>query len=105
MPPGMLMPAKLERWVTETIGIKKKLLLSLDHDDDWTFVIKMHGILEAALNHLLLVQFDNAVLDKVVSKLPTASEQNGKLAFIRALDLLPKDCCVFVKSFSEVRSH
>jgi hypothetical protein len=103
--PGLLMPEKLERWLKESVGISRRLLLSLGHDDDWTFVIKMHGIIEAALNHLLLTQFDNPELAEVVPKLETNNLRTGKMAFIKAYKLLPENACLFVKLFSEVRNR
>lgn len=65
----------------------------------------MHGILEAALNHLLLTQFDNPELAEVVSKLETNNLRTGKIAFIKAYKLLPENACLFVKLFSELRNR
>ena len=96
---------KLADWLTETVGLSISLLKSLDDDDDWTFVIKMHGILEAGLNHLLLSQLGNQNLSQIVSRLETKNARTGKIAFIKAYDLLPHDACLFVQLLSEVRNR
>lgn len=98
-----------EKWVFETAGISKKLLDSLDTDDDWTFVIKVHGILETALNHLILnrLQIMHPVpkLVDIISRLETNDRRTGKIAFIKAYDLLPDEACLFVRMLSEVRNR
>ena len=97
------------KWLYETAGISKKLLDSLDRDDDWTFVIKMHGILETALNHLILNRLSlPTVVPKmadVISRLETNDRRTGKIAFIKAYDLLPDEACLFVRMLSEVRNR
>ena len=105
MPTPLQLPDNLERWITETVGISRKLLASLDDDDDWTFVIKMHGILEAVLNHLLLSQFNNPALTDIISKLETNNERTGKIAFINACDLLPENARGFIRLFSQLRNR
>lgn len=51
-----------EDWLKRTLGFPRSPLHSLESDDDWTFVIKMHAIVEAALNHLLIVCLNDANL-------------------------------------------
>jgi len=48
-----------EDWITRRLGLAHSPLRSLECDDDWTFVIKMYAILEAALNHLLKVRLND----------------------------------------------
>ncbi|MEY2538156.1 MAG: hypothetical protein QOG67_1896 [Verrucomicrobiota bacterium] len=91
-------------WLTDSVGISKTLLQSLKTDDDWTFVIKMHGILEAGLNHLLMVRLDDSRLSEVVSKMETNNSRTGKMAFVKAYDLLPDDSCSFVQVLSKIRN-
>ena len=104
MTEGWQMPERLELWLKESVGLSRKLLMSLDRDDDWTFVIRMHAILEAALNHLLIGQFDNPGLDPVMAALDTSSDRTGKIAFIKAYDLLQASARTFIRRFSELRN-
>jgi hypothetical protein len=82
-------------WLEKSVGIPRSLFASLDTDDDWTFVIKMHGVLEAGLNHLLLTRLFSSEnpdkLSRLVAQLDTSDPRKGKLAFIKAYDLLPPD--------------
>jgi hypothetical protein len=103
-PPFEISPT-LEKWLKDTVGISRSLLDSLDADDDWTFVIKMHGILEAALNHLLLARLDNPNLARIISRLETSNARTGKLAFIKAYGLLEDNACLFVQTLSEIRNR
>jgi hypothetical protein len=93
-------------WLEQSVGIPRRLWDSLDNDDDWTFVIKMHGILEAGLNHLLITRLgdwadDPNKLARIVSRLDTIDSQRGKIAFINAYGLLSPDARLFVKLLSE----
>jgi hypothetical protein len=91
-----------EGYLEESIGIPRKLLESLlNEDDDWTFIVKIHGIIETGLNHMLLVSLGHPELRKIISKMDTSS---GKLAFIKALKLLPDDARMFVRVLSTVRN-
>jgi hypothetical protein len=87
-------------WMTKRLGIRHSLLRCLGSDDDWSFVIKMHALVEAGVNHLLLVQMNNPKLFDVIRKYPL----NRKMEFIRAYSLLTEDCCLFVRSLSEIRN-
>src|SRR5438874_13477968 len=92
---------KLAAWIRDTVGVPDELLKSLkDRDDDWTFVIKIHGIIEAALNQMILgklvvvpIDVDNPYSQKIsdiISRL-SVDGRASKLAFIKAMDLLPDD--------------
>lgn len=89
------------KYLEESVGISPKFLESLSKDDDWTFIIKIHGLLEAGLNHILLQSLGYPELRKIISKMDTGS---GKLAFVKALDLLPGNARMFVRVLSAVRN-
>jgi len=93
-----------ENWVTRRLGLTHSPLRSLENDDDWTFVIKMHAVVEAALNHLLMVRLNDPKLSEIISQLPTNDERKGKMAFIKAYRLLSEDPCLFVRLFSKIRN-
>ena len=93
-----------EDWVTRRLGLTHSPLRSLENDDDWTFVIKMYAIVEAALNHLLMVCLNDPKLSEITAKLPTNDQRKGKMAFIKAYHLLSEDSCLFVRLFSDIRN-
>jgi hypothetical protein len=86
-------------------GLAKFPLHSLDGDDDWTFVIKMHAYLEAALNDILIKHFNNPALNSIIRDLELAHDRRGKLAFIKAFGLLPSNACLFVKTLATFRAQ
>jgi hypothetical protein len=95
---------RFEDWLTRRLGLTQSPLRNLETDNDWTFVIKMHAIVEAALNHLLMVRLNDSKLSEIVAKLPTNDKRKGKMAFVKTYGLLSKDCRLFVDLFSRIRN-
>ena len=91
-------------WLRDNLGISDAFLDSLSVDDDWTFVIKLHAMIEAGLNHLLLEHFNEPVLSPFISHLATGDRRTGKLAVALVLKLLPSNCCQFIRILSEIRN-
>ncbi len=75
-----------------------------DHEDDWSFVIKSHAFLEAALTHLLVEHLGTEDLLPVFAYLETSNVRTGKLAFVKAFDLLDKGARRFIHTLSELRN-
>ena len=75
------------------------------NDTDWAFVIKLHSMIEAALNHLLIEHFGDPRLTEFFVQLEVGRQKTGKLALIRALDLLPDEARAFIKWLSEARNQ
>jgi hypothetical protein len=74
-------------------------------ESDWALVIKYHAYVEGALNVLIVRHFGDQRLEEVVSNLDISDRRKGKLAFVKALDLLPKPHRSFVQKFSELRNE
>lgn len=56
----MTAPVEIDRGILELeskIGVKSGFFASLLEEDDWSFVIKLHALFEAACTHLLLYHF------------------------------------------------
>ena len=49
------------KW-SESVGAPESLITSLLTDTDWSFVIKLHALVEASLNNLLTEHFRNPSL-------------------------------------------
>jgi hypothetical protein len=97
-------PTPLAEWVRVSVGIPDRLWGSLQTDDDWTFVIKIHGLIEATLNQLLLNELGNPALHTFISRLATADERTGKLAMVKACALLDKNAWAFIRALSVLRN-
>ena len=79
-------------------------LSDLLSEDDWSFVIKSHALLEAAVSQLLTHHIGDQRLASIVERLELSNMQVGRLAFVRALDLLDKPHHRFIRSLSELRN-
>ncbi|MDZ4254297.1 MAG: hypothetical protein U1A72_17155 [Sulfuritalea sp.] len=86
------------------IGVSKNFFLSLNAADDWSFVIKLHALFEAACTHLLLFHFKEPELSEVFSRLELSNKTTGKVAFLAKLGLLGKENQRFLSSLSELRN-
>jgi hypothetical protein len=104
----MYVPPTQERPIADIetqLGLPTGFLLSLyTHEDDWSFVIKAHAFLEAALTHLLADHLGKDDLVPVFAYLETSNVRTGKLAFVKAFDLLDKGARRFIHTLSELRN-
>ena len=104
----MQIPQTQERPIADIenqLGLPTGFLLSLyTHEDDWSFVIKSHAFLEAALTHLLADHLGKDDLVPVFAYLETSNVRTGKLAFVKAFDLLDKGARRFIHTLSELRN-
>lgn len=110
MPDQPMDPARLQNspevseFLSKSLGVHPYFFAHLGKDDDWAFIIKTHALLEGALNHLLTRHFGDPRLADVFSKLENNDTRRGKLAFVGALELLPKEYQSFIKMLGEIRN-
>jgi hypothetical protein len=90
------------KFVRECLGVAS---FSFKGDSDWTLIIKLHGYIEASLNFLLVQHFDDSRLEEIISNLDVGDTHRGKLAFVKALNLLPKEERSFIRKLSELRNN
>lgn len=76
----------------------------LTKGDDWTFIIKIHALVEAALTHLIVAELERPELADIIAKLETSDTRTGKVAFVKALKLLDDHHRRFVRALSELRN-
>lgn len=86
------------------IGVSPNFFRDLNAADDWSFVIKLHALFEAACSHLLLFHFKEPELAKVFNRLELSNKTTGKVAFLGKLGLLSKENRRFISSLSELRN-
>jgi hypothetical protein len=80
-------------------------LVDLYQEDDWSFVIKGHALIEAAVSQLLTQHVGDTRLSGVFERLDLSNTQTGRLAFVKALDLLSENERRFVAGFSQLRNR
>lgn len=74
-------------------------------EDDWSFVIKLHAIFEAAVTKLIIDKLGQNMLSDFVSLIEMSNSKVGKLAIVKALKLLDKNERKFIKKLSEIRNR
>jgi hypothetical protein len=91
--------------VASEIGLPTSLIESLPEGSDWLFVVKIHAMIEASLNHLIVHALGgDKRLSEMISKLDTGDRSRGKMAIIKALELLPKSARQFITILSKLRN-
>ncbi|MBC7948355.1 MAG: hypothetical protein H7Y42_10780 [Chitinophagaceae bacterium] len=88
----------------KALGVHEGFLEGLINEDDWSFIIKAHALLEAAVTHLLCKALQKDKLLPIFSFLELSNKSSGKIAFVKALDLLDKEDRRFISSLSELRN-
>lgn len=86
------------------IGVEEGFFENLIHEDDWSFIIKLHALFEAACTHLLLFHFNEPGLSKILSRLELSNNTTGKLTFLKETELLGKNDRKFISCLSEIRN-
>jgi len=76
----------------------------LSEDDDWSFIIKLHSLIEAAVTHTLVIALGDNRLEGIIAALQLGHKKTGKLAFVVALDLLHELSVKLIIKLSELRN-
>lgn len=102
----MVKPSDPIAWVRQfekDLKLPTGFFLNLLKEDDWSFIIKLHALVEAAVSHLLASICGDQLLN-IFTRLELSSETTGKVAFGKALGVLDKDERIFIRKLSEVRN-
>ncbi|MGD1019612.1 MAG: hypothetical protein ABSA12_09860 [Verrucomicrobiia bacterium] len=94
---------ELEHARTLDINQKADFLLDLEKQDDWSFVIKAHALLEAAISQMIFDSLGETRLQGFVQHLPLIG-RTSKLAVAEQLGLLSDEQRGFIRRFSELRN-
>ena len=86
------------------IGVREDFFRDLLREDDWSFVIKLHALFEAACTHLLLFHFKEPELTEIFARLELSNKTTGKVTFLAKLELLNKENRRLVSKLSELRN-
>jgi hypothetical protein len=88
-------------WMKKTLGFDPKGNIA---QDDWTLIVKLHAMVETALNAALVNQLAAPKVAGVIAKLDTSNTATGKVAFAKALEILDRSSIVFLQKLSELRN-
>ena len=88
----------------EKLGLDKHFFQDLLEEDDWSFIIKLHTLIESAVTFLLIYHLKENGLNQIISRLELSNKTSGKIAYLKSLDLLGKDSRRFISTLSELRN-
>lgn len=91
--------------VEEKLKIPKNTLKSIFLDNDWSFIIKCHALIEAALNQAIVAVLGFNKLEDVISKIDTSNSSTGKVTIAKNIGLLNTDKANSIKIISEIRNN
>jgi hypothetical protein len=99
--PDGVYPA-LEKLETR-LGLPKGFCEALVKEDDWSFIVKLHALLEAALTALLTAKLAPE-LRPIFARLEMSRSDTGKIAFAKALGLISPEDYRLIHTLSELRN-
>ena len=86
------------------LGLPAGFLVSLEDDDDWSYVVKLHALLETAVAHVVIAAIGDKRLEKVIYSLPLGNTRHGKLAIADALEVLGDGGVEYIQFVTEIRN-
>ena len=89
--------------VETDLALPDRFVLDLVQQDDWSFTIKAHALLEAAVTQVLTTAIPDSRLHDLVSSLNLAG-RHSKLAYAEALNLLDRNHMRFLNELSQIRN-
>jgi len=85
-------------------GVKEGFFAGLLVEDDWSFIIKIHALYEAAVSNLITNKIGQVKLEGFISRLELSDKSKGKLKLAKDLNLLDDQERKFIYSLSEIRN-
>lgn len=96
--------SELEK-LEDTLGLERNVLLKFtEESDDWTFIIKTHAFVEAAVTHFLANYLGEEKLQAIFAHIELGNTKTGKIAFMNALGILENDEEHLLRQLSYLRN-
>jgi len=90
--------------LSKRIGLPSDFFKRLLNEDDWSFIIKLHALIEAACTQLLIHHFQEPSLYPILAKLELSNKTIGKIAILKELELLEEYDRKYIYQLSELRN-
>lgn len=88
----------------ERLGLKKHFYWDLVYNDDWSFVIKLNALFEAACTHALSARLASPELLDVFAHLDFADPKKGKVKFLKSLGAITPQQSKILCSLATLRN-
>lgn len=86
------------------LEIPENFFRNLLREDDWTFIIKLHSLLEGAITFLIATHVNIKELRDFFERLELSNKNTGKIVIVSHLNLLEKSEISYIQSLSELRN-
>jgi hypothetical protein len=86
------------------LKLPQYFFLKLVDEDDWTFVIKLSSLFEAACTQLLVTKLKASVLTNAIAHLELGNKKYGKLEMLDKLGAIDAESRHFIISLAELRN-
>jgi hypothetical protein len=87
------------------LGLPEGFYNQLLKEDDWSFVIKLNALFEAATTHILVVRLQTPELEEALAHLDFAHSKYGKVALLRKLEAISKEQATLLRRIAELRNE
>lgn len=91
--------------IESNLSLPEGFVDGLIREDDWSFVIKSHALIEATLSTWIASSLNKEQLLELLSHLDIGNMKYGKIAFTKALALTTEYDRRFLKGLSELRNR
>jgi len=81
-----------------------KKITSYLEDDDWSLIIKLHALVEAAVSEILANKTDDSIR-KIIERLPLSDNSTGKGRMAFDMGIISESQYRFLRRFSELRNN
>jgi hypothetical protein len=88
----------------QRLGLPEGFYERLIREDDWSFVIKLHALLEAACAHILATRLHAPELEQSLAYLDLANSKCGKVVLLRELGAITADQATILRRLAELRN-
>lgn len=89
----------------DRLELPREFIWNLIEEDDWSFVIKMNALLEAATTHALVVRLNSPEIEDELAQIELADSAKGKVKLLRSLGCLGEDQATFIRKLAELRNR
>lgn len=97
-------PFESIKQLEKDLELPKDFYKKLYKEDDWSFIIKLHSLVEAVVSSLIIESLGHTELSAIISRLEISNPTIGKIAFVKALNLADEHVRAFIKTLSQVRN-
>src|SRR5680860_351259 len=86
------------------LGLPNGFYNNLLSEDDWSFVIKLSALFEAASGQALAAKLQHPEIESALSYLEQANPKYGKVTLMLQLDIINKEQSSFLTKLAELRN-